>query len=153
MRPLTHGKPMDRLLEYCTHHPCLAALAALAAVAALGYELWLRSQNAGALAPQDVIRLMNQGATVLDLRAAEAFAAGHINGARHFDAGADRRRRRVTQEIQRAPADRLLRPRHHGRSSRAYAGAAGFHQGIQSARRPDGLACRESAPGPQLKAA
>jgi rhodanese-related sulfurtransferase len=76
---------MDRLLEYCTHHPYLAALAALAAVAALGYELWLRSQNAGALTPQDVIRLMNQGATVLDLRAAEAFAAGHINGARNFD--------------------------------------------------------------------
>jgi rhodanese-related sulfurtransferase len=76
---------MDRLLEYCTHHPYLAALAALAGVAALGYELWLRSQNAGALAPQDVIRLMNQGATVLDLRAAEAFAEGHINGARNFD--------------------------------------------------------------------
>jgi rhodanese-related sulfurtransferase len=78
---------MDRLLEYCAHHPYLAALAAIAAIAAAGYELWLRSQNAGALAPQEVIRLMNQGATVLDLRAAEAYAAGHINGARHFDAG------------------------------------------------------------------
>jgi rhodanese-related sulfurtransferase len=77
---------MDRLLEYCAHHPYLAALAAIAAVAAGSYELWLRTQNAGALAPQDVIRLMNQGATVLDLRAAEAYAAGHINGARHFDA-------------------------------------------------------------------
>jgi rhodanese-related sulfurtransferase len=77
---------MDRLLEYCAHHPYLAALAAIAAAAAAAYELWLRSQNAGALAPQDVIRLMNQGATVLDLRAAEAYAAGHINGARHFDA-------------------------------------------------------------------
>jgi rhodanese-related sulfurtransferase len=76
---------MDRLLEYCTHHPYLAALAAIAAVAVAGYELWLRTQNAGALAPQDVIRLMNQGATVLDLRAADAFAAGHINGARNFD--------------------------------------------------------------------
>ncbi|HEY6453396.1 MAG TPA: rhodanese-like domain-containing protein [Steroidobacteraceae bacterium] len=78
---------MDRLLEYCSHHPYLAGLALLAAAAALGYELWLRTQNAGALAPQEVIRLMNQGATVLDLRAADDFAAGHINGARHFDAG------------------------------------------------------------------
>jgi rhodanese-related sulfurtransferase len=77
---------MDRLLEYCAHHPYLAALAILAAAAALGYESWLRSQNAAALAPQDAIRLMNQGATVLDLRAAEAYAAGHINGARHFEA-------------------------------------------------------------------
>jgi len=78
---------MDRLLEYCAHHPLLAGLAALAGLAVLAYESWLRAQNAGALPPQEVIRLMNQGATVLDLRAAEAFAAGHISGARHFDAG------------------------------------------------------------------
>jgi rhodanese-related sulfurtransferase len=77
---------MDRLLEYCARHPYLAALAGIAAVAVLAYEVWQRTQNAGALGPQEVIRLMNQGATVLDLRAAEAFAAGHINGARHFDA-------------------------------------------------------------------
>jgi rhodanese-related sulfurtransferase len=29
---------------------------------------------------------MNQGATVLDLRTEEAYAEGHISGARHFDA-------------------------------------------------------------------
>jgi rhodanese-related sulfurtransferase len=78
---------MDRLLEYCAHHPLLAALTGLAALGVLAYESWLRMQNAGALAPQEVIRLMNQGATVLDLRAADAFAAGHISGARHFEAG------------------------------------------------------------------
>jgi rhodanese-related sulfurtransferase len=77
---------MDRLLEYINHHPWLAALAVAAAVAVLAYELRLRAESAGALTPQDVIRLMNQGATVLDLRAAEAFQQGHINGARHFDA-------------------------------------------------------------------
>jgi rhodanese-related sulfurtransferase len=77
---------MERLFEYCAHHPALAALAGLAAVAVLSYETWLRSQNAGGLPPQEVIRLMNQGATVLDLRQAEEYAAGHISGARHFDA-------------------------------------------------------------------
>jgi rhodanese-related sulfurtransferase len=76
---------MDRLLEYSTHHPYLALYAAVAVAAAIGYELWLRSQSQGALAPQEVVRLMNQGAAVLDLRAAEAYAAGHITGARHFD--------------------------------------------------------------------
>jgi rhodanese-related sulfurtransferase len=77
---------MPQLLEYCSHHPFLAALTVGAALAVLGYELWMRSQSSGALGPQEVIRLMNQGATVLDLRAADAYAAGHINGARHFDA-------------------------------------------------------------------
>lgn len=77
---------MDRLLEYVGHHPILAALTALAAIAALGYEAWLRAQSAGGLPPQEVIRLMNQGATLLDLRRSEDFAAGHISGARHFDA-------------------------------------------------------------------
>jgi rhodanese-related sulfurtransferase len=77
---------MDRLLEYASHHPWLAALAAAAAVAVLAYEMRLRAAGAGALAPQDVIRLMNQGATVLDVRPPEAFQQGHISGARHFDA-------------------------------------------------------------------
>jgi rhodanese-related sulfurtransferase len=80
------GDSMDRFFEYCLHHPFLAALAALAGVAVLSYETWLRSQNAGGLPPQEVIRLMNQGATLLDLRPASEFAAGHINGARQFDA-------------------------------------------------------------------
>ncbi|HEY3809208.1 MAG TPA: rhodanese-like domain-containing protein [Steroidobacteraceae bacterium] len=77
---------MDRFFEYCLHHPILAALAAFAGVAVLSYESWLRAQNSGGLPPQEVIRLMNQGATLLDLRQADEYAAGHISGARHFDA-------------------------------------------------------------------
>jgi rhodanese-related sulfurtransferase len=77
---------MDRLLEYFNHHPWLAALAVAAAAAVLAYELRLRAQSYAALPPQEVIRLMNQGATVLDLREQQAFQEGHISGARHFDA-------------------------------------------------------------------
>lgn len=76
---------MDRLLEYASHHPWLAALAVVAALAVLLYELRLRMQNSASLAPQEAIQLMNQGATVLDVRTPEAYAEGHINGARHFD--------------------------------------------------------------------
>ena len=78
---------MDRLLEYCSHHPWLAALAVAAAIAVLVNELRLRALSVAALAPQEVIRLMNQGATVLDMRAQQAFQEGHITGARHFDSG------------------------------------------------------------------
>ena len=64
---------MDRLTEYAGHHPWLAGLAVAAALAVLVYELRLRAQSFAALPPQEAIRLMNQGATVLDLRAQQAF--------------------------------------------------------------------------------
>lgn len=76
---------MDRVLTYSGHHPWLAAFAVITGLAVLLYELYLRAQNVAAIAPQEAIRLMNQGAAVLDLRPREAYAAGHINGARHFD--------------------------------------------------------------------
>jgi rhodanese-related sulfurtransferase len=55
---------------------------ALAAILVFAYEARLRSQGAAAISPQELIRLMNQGALVLDLRTANEYAAGHINGAR-----------------------------------------------------------------------
>ena len=75
---------MAQLLAYATNHPLLVGLAIAAAVAVLVYELRLKSQNTGAVSPQDAVRLMNQGATIIDVRAADAFAAGHVRGARHL---------------------------------------------------------------------
>ena len=77
---------MDRLLVYASHHPWLAAFAVASALAVVAYELLLHVRNNASIAPQEAIRLMNQGATVLDVRTLEAYAQGHINGARHFDA-------------------------------------------------------------------
>jgi rhodanese-related sulfurtransferase len=76
---------MDRLLEYAGHHPWLAAFAVAAGIAVLVNELRLRALSFAALAPQEVIRLMNQGATLLDMRAQQEYQQGHISGARHFD--------------------------------------------------------------------
>ncbi len=75
---------MDRLLEYITHHPWYAGGAALAALLVIVYELRTRNENASAVSPQDVVRLMNQGAVVIDLRPADAFASGHVAGARQM---------------------------------------------------------------------
>ena len=77
---------MERLIEYTRNHPLLAGLAVVLALVVLAYEWRARAQNYSALQPQEAIRLMNQGAHLLDLRAAEAFAAGHIAGARNFSA-------------------------------------------------------------------
>ena len=73
---------MQRLLEYIQHHPVLAGLAVALVVAVLVYELRHARQGYSGLQPQEAIRLMNQGATLFDLRAPEAYAAGHISGAK-----------------------------------------------------------------------
>jgi len=78
---------MDHLLEYFRQHPWLAAFAVATGIAVLVNELRLRTLSVGSLAPQEVILLMNQGATLLDMREQQAFQDGHITGARHFDAG------------------------------------------------------------------
>lgn len=75
---------MQRLLEYITLHPYLSGLAVAMAMAVLAFELRHRRLSYAAVTPQQAIQLMNQGAPVYDLRPAEDFAAGHINGARHL---------------------------------------------------------------------
>jgi rhodanese-related sulfurtransferase len=75
---------MDRLLEYISHHPWYAGGLAVAALLVIVYELRTRNENQSAVSPQDLVRLMNQGALVIDLRAADAFASGHVAGARQM---------------------------------------------------------------------
>jgi rhodanese-related sulfurtransferase len=76
---------MDRLIEYIGHHLNLASAGIVLAAVVAFNEFRLRTLGRVALAPQDVIRLMNQGALIIDLRPAEAFAAGHLNGARSMN--------------------------------------------------------------------
>ena len=78
---------MDHLQEYITKHYVLAAFALAAAIAVLVNELRQRTLTIASLAPQEVIRLMNQGATLLDMRAQQEYQQGHISGARHFEPG------------------------------------------------------------------
>ncbi len=73
---------MERFIEYFGHHSLLVSAALLLAGLVAAYELRVRSQNQASLSPHDVIRLMNQGALVVDLRKPEDFAIGHLAGAR-----------------------------------------------------------------------
>ena len=74
---------MQRLFEFIGNHYFLAGGAVLAAVALAVYEVQARIQAFAALSAMQAVRLMNQGALVLDLRAKEAFDAGHIGDARN----------------------------------------------------------------------
>jgi rhodanese-related sulfurtransferase len=75
---------MDRLLEYISHHPWYAGGVALAALLVIVYEMRARSENIAAVSPQEAVRLLNQGAVIIDLRPTEAFAGGHVAGARQM---------------------------------------------------------------------
>jgi rhodanese-related sulfurtransferase len=77
---------MLRLVEYTSHHPLLVAFVIAAGFAVLIYEWRHRRHSVAALAPQDVVRLMNQGAAVIDIRSSEEYLQGHIRGARHMPA-------------------------------------------------------------------
>ncbi len=77
---------MPRLFDYLSHHPYLAGGAVLVAIALVAYEIQARLQAFAALSAMQAVRLMNQGALVLDLRAKESFEAGHIGDARNVPA-------------------------------------------------------------------
>jgi rhodanese-related sulfurtransferase len=75
---------MDRLIEFAGNHPVLVAAAVFALVLVIVYEMRARATNFASVSGQDLIRLQNQGALVLDIRKPDEFAAGHIAGAKHL---------------------------------------------------------------------
>src|SRR6267154_1819274 len=77
---------MQRLFEFIGHHPYLASGAVLAAVVVAFYEIRERIQAFAALSSMQAVRLMNQGALVIDLRGKELYDAGHITDARNVPA-------------------------------------------------------------------
>jgi rhodanese-related sulfurtransferase len=75
---------MDRVLEYISHHPWMATATAVVVAFVVVYEMRARSESLVSVSPQEVIRLMNQGALLLDLRPQEQYQAGHLAGARQM---------------------------------------------------------------------
>jgi rhodanese-related sulfurtransferase len=77
---------MQRLFEFIGHHPYYATAAVVAAAAVAFYEIRERIQAFAALSAAQAVRLMNQGALVIDLRGKELYDAGHIGDARNVPA-------------------------------------------------------------------
>ena len=75
---------MDRVLEYLSHHPWLSAATAAVALVVAVYEIRARRESLASISPEELIRLMNHGALVLDLRPQEQYQAGHLTGARQI---------------------------------------------------------------------
>lgn len=74
---------MDRLLEYAARHPLLAGGTVLLALAVAAYEFSRVRSGGQAVGPTEAVRLMNQGAALVDVRSKAEFDSGHILDARH----------------------------------------------------------------------
>src|ERR1700681_5060810 len=74
---------MQRLFEFIGHHPYLAGGAVLAAAVVAFYEIRERIQAFAALSAMQAVRLMNQGALVIDLRGKESYDEGPFGVARN----------------------------------------------------------------------
>ncbi len=77
---------MEQLMEFAGNHPFLVGSLVLLILLVLVNEFRLRAGGTE-LAPADAVRLINDGATVLDVRPAAKFAEGHIVGARSVPLG------------------------------------------------------------------
>jgi rhodanese-related sulfurtransferase len=75
---------MERLLEYITRHPFLTGGTLALALAVLAYEASRARSGGESVGPMDGVRLINQGAVLVDVRSQAEFDAGHIRDARHL---------------------------------------------------------------------
>ena len=74
---------MDPLLDYFTNHPFLAGGAALMAIVVVAFEARRWSERGLVVGPAEAVRLMNEGAVLVDVRGPNQFKDGHIEGARN----------------------------------------------------------------------
>jgi rhodanese-related sulfurtransferase len=78
---------VGQLAEFASNHPYLVIAVAVSLGAVLFYEIKLRSQAVGQLSVADAVRLINRGATIVDVRKPEEYGAGHIVNARNIPLG------------------------------------------------------------------
>ena len=75
---------MGRLAEFAENN-LLLVLALLASWAAvMFYEIRLKSRAVSQVSATDAVRIINKGATIIDVRPTEAFDAGHIVNAKNI---------------------------------------------------------------------
>lgn len=74
---------MQRFLEYASQHPFLVGGTVALFIAALAYEISRARSGGQSVGPMDAVRLLNDGALLLDVRTKAEFDSGHVLDARH----------------------------------------------------------------------
>jgi rhodanese-related sulfurtransferase len=75
---------MDTYLEFTSNHPLLVGALLLSFFLLVFTELRRKAAGMVNVDPQQAVKLINADAVVVDLRSADAFAAGHIVRARNI---------------------------------------------------------------------
>ena len=74
---------MQDLVEFINANTLYVVGFMISGFAVLIYEIRMRSQNIGSLVTSVAVRVINSGAAIVDVRAAEQFADAHIADARN----------------------------------------------------------------------
>ena len=92
---------MGNLFEFAANHPWLSSATIAMALAVIFYELRLKASGFTALSAAQAVRLINQGARVVDIRDQQKFAEGHIVDAVNIPADelADRFDRKFKEKV------------------------------------------------------
>ncbi len=69
---------MEQLIEFSNAHPLLVAGTILMALAVIFYELRMKASGLTSISTVQAVRLINQGARVIDIRDKSQFDSGHI---------------------------------------------------------------------------
>lgn len=75
---------MDRILEFTSSHTLLVLALMISFFVLVFSELRRKASGMIAVAPGDAVTLMNDDATIVDLRSAESFSKGHIVNAKNI---------------------------------------------------------------------
>lgn len=76
---------MGRLAEFASNHPFHVLSVAVALVAVVFYEIRLKSRAHTEVTANEAVKLINQGAVVVDVRKPEEFQGGHILNAKNVE--------------------------------------------------------------------
>ena len=78
---------MQDFVDFTSANPWLVSGLFASALAVAFYEVRLKARNIGSLTTAMAVKLINDGAVVVDVRDAEKFSSGHINDARNIVEG------------------------------------------------------------------
>jgi rhodanese-related sulfurtransferase len=78
---------MGEIIAFANNHPLLASSVLVFLFAVLAYEIRLKGQGLVQVSSPIAVQLINKGATIIDVRPAEAYAGGHIVNAKNVPLG------------------------------------------------------------------